>query len=258
MSGKRAPSRSSFGPVSGFAPVRFRWSVIRTRSPGAQDGVHGAGRVGEEQGADAEPGEQAHPEGHVLGGRSPRRGGTRPCSTATGTPPSGPTTSLPAWPATVAAGNSGISSYGMTTGPRSDRRARPARSRAPSPPPGGARCAPGSRPGRSPGACEGRPSGSCPLLLDPFQDERPGRRRPGPDPPGAPQARGHGLGGLAADAPPGASPPAARPPRPGPRPSSTPRPRPPGPPRPRRGSGRPRAPWRRGRWPPRRWPRPRR
>jgi purine-nucleoside phosphorylase len=35
MSGKRGPIRSSLGPVSGFAPVRFRWSVMRTSSPGA-------------------------------------------------------------------------------------------------------------------------------------------------------------------------------------------------------------------------------
>ena len=34
-SGKRGPSFSSFSPASGFWPERFRWSVIRTRSPGA-------------------------------------------------------------------------------------------------------------------------------------------------------------------------------------------------------------------------------
>ncbi len=39
MSGKRRPMRASFGPVSGLAPVKFRWSSISITSPGANSGL---------------------------------------------------------------------------------------------------------------------------------------------------------------------------------------------------------------------------
>ena len=38
MSGKRGPSESSLGPISGLSPSRLLWSAMSTRSPGLQNG----------------------------------------------------------------------------------------------------------------------------------------------------------------------------------------------------------------------------
>ena len=49
MSGKRGPSASSFGPISGLSPIRLMWSVVTTIVPGRHVGVHAADGVGDDQ-----------------------------------------------------------------------------------------------------------------------------------------------------------------------------------------------------------------
>ena len=58
------PSRASFRPRSGLAPIRLRWSVRTTRLPGSQVGADAARRRGEDQGRHAELLEHAHRKGH--------------------------------------------------------------------------------------------------------------------------------------------------------------------------------------------------
>ena len=39
MSGKRGPSVSSLGPISGLSPIRLMWSVVTTMVPGGMSGL---------------------------------------------------------------------------------------------------------------------------------------------------------------------------------------------------------------------------
>ena len=60
MSGKRRPIASSFGPVSGLAPVKFRWSSISMTSPGRNSGSSAPAALVTTSRSAPEPPQQPH------------------------------------------------------------------------------------------------------------------------------------------------------------------------------------------------------
>ena len=85
MSGKRRPTESSFGPVSGLTPVKFRWSSISITSPGPKSGSSAPGGIGDDEPDAPRAGAAAAPPARCRAAASPRRGAAAPASA----PPAG-------------------------------------------------------------------------------------------------------------------------------------------------------------------------
>ena len=95
-------------PISGLAPAKLMWSVIATSAGGAPFLVEAAGGVGEEQRLAAEPLERLDRDAHRVGVAALVIMAAA-LEESDRLPSSAPTTSRPAWPATLGTGKPGMS-----------------------------------------------------------------------------------------------------------------------------------------------------
>ena len=107
MSGNRGPNRSSFGPMSGLVPIRLMWSSITISAPCENDVLMPPAALVSSSVFTPSAAIDARREDDGRHRVALRRSARAPTAPPPACPRTVPTTSLPAWPITVAGGQPG-------------------------------------------------------------------------------------------------------------------------------------------------------